>query len=638
MPRRPRAAYNHRIDGHFGRFGMAAGVQPFYLLSAMRPVQLTERVSLISEIPGSERWPIRELFQRDVDGDRVSTALLPYLRNTGNVKFFSPLVLTLLPVSADSRQVQQLMPRLTQTDSEDDGTPWRALERPNHYRIAWNRDRHDEACLQWNSARVRLVAIDGQHRLAALKQRTDDRGAAGYEAFLQWRIPIVIVSYQADTAGDLPTVLNVVRSTFVNINTTAKPVSRSRSILLSDGSVNAICTQELLQRSHDADNRVDSTQSSRLPLLFFDWRGEERGGKPVPSQVAVTGVDELHDWFEHYILGEDLSTEQEEALRRVLTEKLRAAFQDRRKTSHDDHHNVLTHLESNQLRDRIHKEHFLDAVAHVLEGFTPFKDYTARVRSLEHDIREDPSGNLVRHAFDLLRYGTPAPLHIAQDVERKKSDLEAKLQALRKFPRPLSHDVGKRGVAWAFGQLRRTLGRPPWRTYATWFTKALNCAYAEGTLDLRDEDGRRRLTHIVVNERDTIINYRLQDSEFAFGAFVALMVSAFGGVDLAAELTAQSGALVIAPEMKPLKAKDGIDPSVLEAWREQRGTLLRKLRQTLARGYRKEVFPGLKKQYPYGGAPLNQAASAEAGRLGREHVAKLEAKLREIAASTGPTA
>lgn len=636
MPRRRRTAYTHQLDGHFGRFGMAAGVQPFYLLSAMRPVQLTERVSLISEIPGSERWPIRELFQRDVDSDRVSTALLPYLRNTGNVKFFSPLVLTLLPVSADSKQVQQLMPRLKRTDSDEEGTPWRALERPNHYRIAWNRDRHDEACLQWNSSRVRLVAIDGQHRLAALKQRTDDRGADGYKAFLRWRIPVVVVSYQADTTGDLPTVLNVVRSTFVNINTTAKPVSRSRSILLSDGSVNAICTQELLQRSHDADNRDDSSRSTRLPLLFFDWRGEEKGGKPVPSQVAVTGVDEVHDWFERYILGEDLSEQQEDALQRILTDELRAAFRDRRKTSKDDHHNVLTHLESNALRDRIHQEHFLDAVAHVLEGFTPFNKYTTDVRSLERDLRNDPAGNLARHAFDLLRYGTPAPLHIARDVEEQKVRLEATLLELRTFPRPLSHDVGKRGIVWAFGELRRALGRPPWRTFARWFTKALNRAYTAGALDLQDDESRRRLTHIVVNERGTIINYRLRDSESAFGAYVALMVGAFGGLDRAADLAVKNGALVAVPEMKPLKEKDGITPKILEGWRAKQKMWLKKIRQTLARGYRKEIFPDLKKRFPQGGTLLNEAATKQAGRLAKKHVAELEDHLAAVATAPSP--
>ena len=95
-----RDKYTHRLPGVYGQFGTGAGVDAFYVQSALQPAQLNW-VSLISDIRGSERWQVRDLFQRDVDNLRVTDSLLPYLQDQKRIKFFNPLTLTLLPMNED---------------------------------------------------------------------------------------------------------------------------------------------------------------------------------------------------------------------------------------------------------------------------------------------------------------------------------------------------------------------------------------------------------------------------------------------------------------------------------------------------------------------------------------------------------
>ena len=112
--------YNHQLPGVYGQFGTGAGVHAFYLQSALTPPQL-DWVSLISDLRGSERWPVRDLFQRDVDNERITESLLPYLQDEEKIKFFNPLTLTLLPISENDDSVLSQMPMEEAESSMQEG-------------------------------------------------------------------------------------------------------------------------------------------------------------------------------------------------------------------------------------------------------------------------------------------------------------------------------------------------------------------------------------------------------------------------------------------------------------------------------------------------------------------------------------
>ncbi len=589
--------YNHQLPGVYGQFGTGAGVHAFYLQSALTPSQL-DWVSLISDLRGSERWPVRDLFQRDVDNERITESLLPYLQDGEKIKFFNPLTLTLLPIRENDDSVLSQMPMEEAEDTmKEGGYEWDFFERKNYHRLRWVKDSPEYALLEWSDTRTKLVAIDGQHRLSALKRFWADHEATVHRDFSTWRIPVVIISFRVGTGWTTPpSVLEVVRNIFVYINTEARIVNRARQILLSDESVNAVCAQELIQLSHDNDLlQPDKRISDRLPLLFYDWRGEESEKQRIHAPASVKGVEEIYDWFEKYVIGEDFTDDQETALGITPVHSLKGAF----------HHRKLNHMDSRSLRELV-REELLPAVSHLLEHFIPYRSYVAELRELEHKYERESQSDLAHHAFYELRFGSNlAPESIKPDVEAVLANIKSEIENLKKerLPTLISLDIGMRGVVCAFGSLRHCFGNPEWLEFAKWFTQALNRLYENGWFDFRSSKRRKFLLHVVEDHNETIVNYRLEDAEHALGAYLQLLVAAYG---------------------------QPIPEAWTVSWLASKDELLDRLWSRILRGYKKECRPRLRPEYPEGGKPLTDAVNREAERLTGNQLRRFERELEKI--------
>ncbi|MXY52903.1 MAG: hypothetical protein F4Y86_10325 [Gammaproteobacteria bacterium] len=590
MPPTNRVTYNQSLAGVYGAFGAGGGLQAFYLQSAITPADL-DKISLISDIPGSERWSVRDLFQREVDNDRITNGLLPYLEESERIKFFNPLTLTLLPTGDDGYTIETTMPAFLQGDLTEDEITWQTLEHEESFRVKWIDDEDRYARLEWNDRRTRLVAIDGQHRLSALKRFKLDEAAESHRTFLSWRIPVVVVSFRAiDVSSESPTVLDVVRSLFVYINQQARTINPARAILLSDESINAVCTQELIEHSH----RIDAEGESRrtVPLLFYDWRGEERDGRPISSPVAMKSVEEINNWFHYYILGEDLSPAQKVALKVTPATSLNGAFVDQR----------LNYQYSNLAREQF-RTTVLPAVTFFLENFKPYSDYIGHIRKMEKDCTD--GDDIGSYALSRLRFGTIlAPDPILAAVDERVREVVAAVDSIKNssFGRLLREDIGMRGIVCAFGSLFEALGPPgDWLAYAKWFTKATNAAYSAGLLTVENRQTRRLLHQIAIGHNDDTINYRLGDAESALGAYVELLVYVYG---------------------------DDVE-DFEEYWDQIWDSAFSRLLATLTRGYKKEVRLELKEKEEYrdGGKKLTEAVKKEAEKRARRHVGRLEKAL-----------
>ena len=591
--------YNHQLPGVYGQFGTGAGVHAFYLQSALTPSQL-DLVSLISDLRGSERWPVRELFQRDVDNERITESLLPYLQNEEKIKFFNPLTLTLLPISENDDSVLSQMPmEETESTMQEGGYEWNFFEKKNYHRMRWVKDNPQYALLEWSDTRTKLVAIDGQHRLSALKRFWVDHEATVHKDFSTWRIPVVIISFRVGTKRTKPpSVLEVVRNIFVYINTQARIVNRARQILLSDESVNAVCAQELIQLSHDNDLlQAEERVSDRLPLLFYDWRGEESEKQRIHAPASVKGVEEICDWFEHYVIGEDFSDDQETALGITPVHySLKKAFYDEK----------LNHENSRSLRELV-REELLPAVSHLLENFTPYRSYVEALHELEREYEDEDLSDLARHAFYELRFGTNlAPESIKSEVQKALADIKSKIEEIKKerLHTLISLDIGMRGVVCAFGSLRRCFGNPEWLAFAEWFTRALNLLYKDEWLDLHSKRRRKFLLHVAEDHNESIVNYRLEDAEHALGAYLQLLVAAYG---------------------------QPIPEAWIVNWPASKEELLdERLRSRILRGYKRECRPRLRPEYPEGGTPLTKAVNREAEKLTGRQLRRFEQELKKI--------
>lgn len=594
--------YNQSLKGVLGELGAGADAQILFLQSALRPVELV-RTTLINEIPGSEAWPIRDLFQREIDTRRVTKQLLPYLRDPNKLKFFNPLTLTVLPVNPATGEVESTIPAIRDQDTVEDGRSWVTAEVPELYRFRHPKDHPEWAQLDWSDTRVRLVAIDGQHRLSALKRMlADNHDRESHEKFLRWSIPIVVLGFRsAREDRHTVTVLEAVRSIFIYINREARVPNETRTILLTDESINAIATQELVQISHQNDLMDEETRRSDcLPLPFFDWRGEEEDGRPLPAQGAIKSVDEVNLWFRRYLLGTDFSEEQAIRLDIQPLDPLSSIFLEKRLDP------AKTQLVREALRERV-----LPGVSFALEHFEPYRQYSDGLRKLEHAYLAQ--SDTARHAFYQLRFGSNrAPDHLQTNVRALFDELVEKLNSLKAehIPDRLLLDIGMRGVMCALGiskellssWLRRTV---VWKEVSEWFTESLNRAYGAHWFDGKDRLALGLLRHITEDHNGTVVNYRPEDARDALGCLVLLLVSSYGAA-----------------------ARSIPGPAELQELRDRE---LEILESTLVRGYKKEVRPMLRENYPSGGKPLTDAVAAEAAKRAKQHIHKLERVLKKIA-------
>lgn len=590
--------YNQELRGFYGEFGTGSNTQIFFLQTGLTPAQL-KKVALISEIRGSEAWPVKDLFQREVDEKRVTNRLLPYFRAPDKVKFFNPITLTVLPIDPQTNLVLPDMPALQPFVMKEDGQEWRAVECPGYFRFRYISDNPQYGVAEWNDARVSVVAIDGQHRLSALKRYFADPGLAQDDGgFLGWTVPVVLFGLRAliDDAHKR-TILDVVRSIFIYINTEAKAPNDARQILLSDESINAVAAQELLQYSHENDLRESECDVSKVPLLFYDWRGLEEDLVPLPTPGALKSVVEVGLWLENYILGENFSPGQQVALDVQPLDALNKVFVDRR----------LGPEQIDECR-KVIRSTILPGLTYFVENFRPYRKYIATLRALEAEFTS--KSDVARHAFYELRFGSnqagPAQQRaireLVEELTQRIADINEGLPAL------LEHDIGMRGVMSAFGALRpafrnAAVDGATWRDYSVWFTDAMNDAFDADWFAEVGEKSELRL-HVSVDHNGMVANYRVGQVHDALGALVVAVVCAHGAKAIA---------------IKKPKFLVEAQQSALDA-----------LYNTILRGYRKQVRVLLKDKYGNQPAELKKQINEQANKRSDEHAERLAKALAAI--------
>jgi hypothetical protein len=582
--------YNQRLRGLFGEFGAGSDTKVCYLQTGIKSADL-DKITLVGDLPGSEKWPVQDLFQREVDGLRVEHKIIPYIEDTDRVKFFPPLTLTILPVHDDGAKLLTQLAHVPEREITLDGRTWVSYEIPGRYRFRFIKGQPFNGLVEWSDSRVKVVAIDGQHRLSALKRIVRRPGGdADRIGLLEWTIPVVIFGLRGLMPHVKGKILNHIRNIFVVINTTARPPNRARTILLSEDSINSICTQEILQTSHENDIKEPSHRDqSKVPLLFYDWRGEEDSGKPVRSPCSIKTSEEIEDLLTKYVTGPDLKQQQKDALGVTPTDALQQVFQKEK----------LQPKQSDAVRE-VFKKDLLPALAHLISHFTPYEEYIKFLRDLEEkyaDLSES-----AKYAFYKLRFGVhgitdPKAAEAIADVYDDVVNETTK--AKDRLPDLIAREIGFRGIISAFGKLRLYYkldkdSSATWLAYSKWFTTLLNILYADHWFDGNDVKKEQLLLHITHNERGDVVNYRFDDVDNALGVFVAFLIAHYGKVQK--------------------KTRDKL-------W----NTFSESFNSALFSGYRKQCFAEVSEKHPeWTRKQKNEAASKLAEPRADKHFAKIE--------------
>ncbi len=503
--------------GIYGELGEGANAKVRFLQTVITREDL-ESITLISNIPGSEKWDVRDLFQRDVDDERVSSEIIPYLKDKSLVKYFNPITLILLP-HENGRELLNNIEYIEPVENNEENIK-ETYESNGYYRFDIFKHEQPIGQIKWNDRKCYLVAIDGQHRLSALQRWKREQDSQ----FSDWKIPVIILNiYKVDRDKPTASFLEIVRKTFVYINSKAERINGAREILLNDESINALCTQELIQFAHENDIKsINQRDQSIIPLLFFDWQGKVSMKDEVETAAAVKSIEEIYSWFEEYILGEDGDDSQYSVLELLDLVPPLESINEKVIRSHEDARRIRSQF----------RVILLPGFLHLLQNFQPYRKYIEDCRRIE---RESVSrSDNAHHAFMKLRFGShTAPRDQEPAVNAEFETLENKFRDLKKqIDQLLRLDIGMRGVIFAYGTCYYELidnmeSTMEWLEYSKYFTEYMNKLHSDGWfLGYNEISSAKKqfMTNLVFDEAGTIINYKVSQSKDALGALLVVLI------------------------------------------------------------------------------------------------------------------
>lgn len=268
---RQTAAYNYNFTrmGSLGTF-TPQDAQPLEFIMTSMKIEDIFNLSFAKDIQESKR-DFDALIQRDIDEDRARKEICNYIspkdQKMNGVTFLPPLIVSIIEVD-EANKIQPFYPEMVvkNIDDEYDGTivrEWKGLFKITSYvnnsdGVPFFIDSIDtQKKIDINSAKLemyipssgkggRLVVIDGQHRLYALKHLRQYEK----ERVINVNIPVCII-YSPFSTHSLKTtfpafsdVPGVLRKLFVDINSTVEKVSGHYLTLLSDDNLGSVICRE----------------------------------------------------------------------------------------------------------------------------------------------------------------------------------------------------------------------------------------------------------------------------------------------------------------------------------------------------------------------------------------------------------
>jgi hypothetical protein len=275
--------YNLPLYGQKGEYSLSATVRVPYFMALMDLKRVTKELKTHEEVSPSleTNYNLIELFQRNIDPDRVQKEIVDgYLKNPHKLKFFNSLTIVLLPKDATGKIVKDF----EAYPNNDPEIPYQHGNKFDEFfaNKEWERQvfggvqfvsTHSASLsrLRWDSKRVDAVAVDGQHRLKALKLWMEKKNYELVEVEKATRIPIIFLLLDSTagfkTAGSQNSGIKAIaREIFSDLNKNAREVDMATQIILDDRSVASCCVRSLITDSTCSDD------DKLLPLSLLRWQ------------------------------------------------------------------------------------------------------------------------------------------------------------------------------------------------------------------------------------------------------------------------------------------------------------------------------------------------------------------------------
>ncbi|WP_230772708.1 DNA sulfur modification protein DndB [Sphingomonas sp. Leaf4] len=282
-----------------GTMNLSGSEIPFF--QAMIPLKsVVDQLDLVENLPSDLRanWRLEELFQREIDWERVREDLVKgYLKRPNKLKFFSTLTVALLPLDDEGMLASEYGETLAApTALEWAKSPIWKTKSIGSVEVVTHASAPNGA-LRWDPRKIFAATIDGQHRLAALKDLVKDGHLSSKTFDSKLSVMFLVLDPRAgfvladgQTGKDDNPILTVVREIFIDLNMHSKTVARARQILLSDQDIEARCLRELIAA------RVGEEEPGRLPLGLIHWQHNESAKFNIAERTApfITTVELMY--------------------------------------------------------------------------------------------------------------------------------------------------------------------------------------------------------------------------------------------------------------------------------------------------------------------------------------------------------
>ncbi|HZG45597.1 MAG TPA: DNA sulfur modification protein DndB [Allosphingosinicella sp.] len=294
--------FDRTYRGSFGQFRTKGSYPIEYLLTTFS-IRDFEHLNTASEALDPDEANFDELIQRDLDKERVHKIAEQYLRAGQNRPIFFPPLIACVALTEGAEGGRRLKPRYEPTQKERhrdgpvdqlvrtydvDGFQVKLHATTAEYslrQILWEDGEQPyldfAAELALNSQRAKLVVLDGQHRLKAIRLLMNT--PENREIISRVELPVCIVWPPDAVVGEDESVVQDFRDLFVTINSKTQRVSGHFLILLNDNSFTAATVRDLAQAW-----KKEESAWSKLHLLEWNTRENERTDKRTRGFSVTT--------------------------------------------------------------------------------------------------------------------------------------------------------------------------------------------------------------------------------------------------------------------------------------------------------------------------------------------------------------
>ncbi|RKZ63411.1 MAG: hypothetical protein DRR08_03515 [Candidatus Parabeggiatoa sp. nov. 2] len=313
--------YNLERIGSFGRFYSGESFPIEYIMTAFSSAELSELTFARDIRPDQIDFEL--LMQRDIDEERVRIEMEPYLNPSpknftaaeirARAVFFPPLLAAIVPTKGKAMEAYYTDEKgdiAFNNNKEHIIREWPGLFKltyfsstsPHAYRFKLNTGEEEQTTevrvqrepvkleiriAKGNQYGARLVIIDGQHRLFTLKQVYEKHS----ELLEHLGVPVCILFAPNATVQKnreyaplrVPTVPEVFRHLFVDVNNTAKQVGGHFNILLSDDTISSLACRKF------CDDVLNNRCAEGLAVIEWNTK-TKRDSTKITRAYSITSI------------------------------------------------------------------------------------------------------------------------------------------------------------------------------------------------------------------------------------------------------------------------------------------------------------------------------------------------------------